>query len=136
MQPTMTFRQAFNKVTEAYFKGEIVALDSKFCFCGTLCDNSDAWALSVSRRIHHDYNGFKGNHFVRMERALFDGIWEVVPTYGCTDHPLYETALFNGMSAAIDEMRLIYIEEGWPLGEDEAPALTLRKVLNAYEKNK
>lgn len=118
MQPTMTYRQAFDKVTEAYFKGEIKPADANFCFCGSLCDNSNAWAYSCLSRIHNNYAGFKGVHFVRMEDALLEGIWNIVPSLTSYEHPLYETALFNGMSAAIDEMRAIYIEEGWELGED------------------
>ena len=34
----MTYNEAYSKIIDAYFRDEIRAMDSNFCFCGTLTD--------------------------------------------------------------------------------------------------
>lgn len=37
----LTYKQAESKIFDAYFRDEIRPLSPEFCFCGTLCNNSD-----------------------------------------------------------------------------------------------
>lgn len=39
----LTYRQAYDKIIDAYFKGEIRPMEAMFCFCGILSDNSSVW---------------------------------------------------------------------------------------------
>jgi len=39
----MTYKQAYDKIIDAYFKDEIKPMDSNFCFCGTLHGAKRGW---------------------------------------------------------------------------------------------
>lgn len=127
----MTYQQAYSKIITAYFKDEIVPLDSTFCFCGTLCDNTTDWAGLFN---NCDSHGYKGKDFDRMEQALFKGIRitskvnsiVLLSRYDET----YEDALFVGMCAALDELRKIHADRGENVDED-IPAFTKRELVKA-----
>lgn len=100
----------WQKITEAYMRGEINPLDATFCFCGTLCDNTNKW-FTWTGRCHKDYGPYKGKHFVKMETALLDTFDSIGGAWRCI-HPLYEQVLFDGMVAALEVLRQIHIEMG------------------------
>ena len=130
----LTYKEAYDKIIDAYFKDEINPYDREFCFCGTLA-RSSAWLFS------NDYNI---GEFKRMEYALLSTIMNIIypndtDIYCQTRHdktkrdrlfsnPQYEDALFQGMCAGLDVLKQIHKE----LGENvvELPALTKRKLLH------
>lgn len=120
---TPTFKEQFNKITEAYIKGEIKPFDSKFCFCGTLCDNTNKW-FWMERREHKKSNGYLGVDFVRMEKALIETILretgEDRESGGSTimENINYENALFNGMCAALEVLKDIHKSRGENVEEE------------------
>lgn len=117
-----TYKEQFDKITEAYIKGDMKPLDPKFCFCGTICENSNDWFIS-SCEIHKDYGVYTGPELVRMEKALLDTIDS--EEYGDSEEE-YEAVLFKGMCAAIDVLKQIHIEHGEII--DEVPAFTKREL--------
>lgn len=117
----MTYKQAYDKIIEAYFKDEIKPYDAKYCFCGTLCDNKSDWGKDSFNRIHNDYGDYLGVEYVKMERALLAHIMDT-----CRLLPNYEERLFSGMSAALDVLKQIHIERGEII--DEIPEFTKRNI--------
>ncbi len=120
----MTYQQAYNKIIDAYFKDEILPLDPRFCFCGTLCDNTDKW-FGFTRRNHRNSHGYRGSDFVRMETVLLDTLDEEIGAVN-TGHPLYEVTLFEAMCNTLIELKQIHIERGEVI--DEVPEF-IRRVL-------
>jgi hypothetical protein len=122
----MTYNEAYNKIIDAYFKNEIKPYKAKFCFCGTLCDKSDAWhgvtGFTIFQSAHNDYNGYAGDDFVRMETALLESIRGVRRLSDA-----YEDALFAGMCAALEELKAIHKSRGENV--DELPKLTKRQLV-------
>lgn len=126
-----SYKTQFDKITEAYIRGEIKPLDAKFCFCGTLCDNSTKWAKNPEEE-HNDFAGYLGNDFVRMEKALlttsFNYLWDKTGggiLHAEELHPQeYEDALFNGMTAALKVLKQIHIQRGEII--DETPVFIKR----------
>jgi hypothetical protein len=134
---TTTYNEQFNKITEAYIKGDIKPFDPNFCFCGTLCDNEKKWTC-------RPYGGYNNNDFFNMESALYK---ELIPAglkvldfrisntnvienwQNIQKSPNYETALFNGMVAALEVLKQIHIEHGEVI--DNVPVFVKRKALNA-----
>lgn len=120
----LTYRQAYDKIIDAYFKDEIKPYSPKFCFCGTLCDNSMDWAkdsyLSVMKGApHNDFGNYTGFDYMMMERALF-----------CQDGKLVgeftEEVLFTGMCAALEVLKQIHKDRGENV--DNVPVFTKRNL--------
>lgn len=120
-----TYKEQYDKIVEAYFKGEIEPYNPMFCFCGNLCDNTDKWFSWFLPSKHNSSHGYAGVEFVKMEAALLDTIknelslsdfneWfdEEGNNFEPYQHPNYETALFNGMVAALEVLRQIHAERG------------------------
>lgn len=109
MKTLPTFKEQFDKITEAYIKGEIKPYDASFCFCGTLCNNTRMW--QISRNLaHNDWGGYVGNDFIRMENALLITIENEFPQAHWLDIP--EDVLFEGMCAALEVLKEIHREKG------------------------
>lgn len=131
----LTYRQAYDKIIEAYFKNEIQPLLPDFCFCGTLnCNNEDYWCSFDVKR-----NGiyYSGREFQRMEVALLETMSDVIGIYYKAEYvpewdisPKYEDALFKGMSAALDVLRQIHIDRDENVDEG-IPAFTKRELVKA-----
>lgn len=121
-----TYREAFDLITEAYIKGEIEPGDPKFCFCGTLCNNTERWFNSFGV-VHNDSHGYTGRELYAMENALFTGIETIVDWRFNEDHPQYEDALFAGMTAALEVLKQIHIERGEVIDSD-VPVFTKRQL--------
>ena len=107
-----TYKQAYDKIIEAYFKDEIKPNDTKFCFCGTLNNNDSSW-------YSEDGFFYKRLELVKMEAALFKAFpetdWEYNrPTFSCEQELItnYEDKLFEGMCAALEVLREIHINRG------------------------
>jgi hypothetical protein len=123
----MTYKQAYDKIIEAYFKNQIKPLSADFCFCGTLAGGSNRW-FGESCEWHKDFGNYKGREYVRMEVALFDGLKKSSGTeHWYNDMPGYEDALFSGMCAALDVLKQIHIERGEIV--DDLPSLTKRVLV-------
>lgn len=114
----LTYNEAYSKIIEAYFRDEIKISDPEFCFCGTLNMNyGDYWCGYNYKR-----NGiyYTGNELQKMEAALLTTIndqltvtdiyIDTIDVIMCD--PDYETALFAGMSAALDVLKEIHRERG------------------------
>jgi len=132
MEKLPTYQQQFDKITEAYIKGEIKPYEPCFCFCGTLCNNESSWFLS-SRGEGNGAGGYSHKELKRMESALVYTIDKQTVNHGCKfhlpetvePHPNYENALFNGMVAALEVLKQIHIERGEVI--DEVPAFKKRE---------
>ena len=115
----LTYKQAYDKIIEAYFKDEIKPLDPKFCFCGNLCDKTDHWYGG----IENDYqpsHGYTATELMDMEAALLE-----VSFFA---NPIDEEKLFAGMSAALDVLKEIHRSRGENV--DELPVLTKRVLIS------
>lgn len=136
----LTYREAYDKIIEAYFNNQIIPMDEDFCFCGTLNNNEGNWCGDLV--VPNKALPYTQLQFGRMEAALFAPLmklgvnkqkdWEY-PTGGYDADgiideriPLYEDSLFAGMSAALDVLRQIHIERGENV--DEVPVFTKRKL--------
>lgn len=106
----MTYKEAEDKIIQAYFRDEIRPMECRFCFCGTLHGNAD-WNISSG-------NGpYSVKEYEKMELALFAGIQDVDGYrwhIGCFQGYPYmsEEGLFNGMAKAIEALRQIHIDRG------------------------
>lgn len=119
----MTYNEAYNKIIDAYFKDEIKPMDTKFCFCGTLCDNTKVWYGGIVLRLAS--HGYNGKEFLDMEGALFGGIRKI-DGLGWGSKAISEDALFSGMCAALDVLKNIHRERGENV--DEVPQFTKRSL--------
>lgn len=109
----MTYKDAYDKIIQAYFKDEIKPMNKHFCFCGTL--GVEWWTGSGDYRIAE---------YQRMEFALLSemgvvGIFRAGPsvcqfisTGDPSKHPKYEDTLFNGMCAALEVLKEIHRSRG------------------------
>lgn len=125
----LTYRQAYDKIIEAYFKDQIQPYNACFCFCGTLCDNSDEWRNpefeGIFKKVEHiDFMYYSGKDYYRMEKALLLPLYHVNPGMGKE----YEEALFAGMCAALDVLKEIHRSRGENVDED-IPAFTKRELV-------
>lgn len=146
---TMTYKEAYNKIIDAYFRDEIKPMDMKFCFCGTLCDG-------VIKRFNSDLR-FRNDWFERwvskdytyhqlkiMEEALLTPligfyVYKVNERHGTqwafiNDTPIevektqeYENGLFAGICAALDVLKQIHKERGEDI--DDVPIFKKRQLL-------
>lgn len=123
----LTYIEARDKIWNAYFKDEIKPLDSKFCFCGTLCGNTRNWYKHFPKNTNNPYNGYSGAELYILENALMasgakcGGFLNIYS-------PSYEDALLSGMLAALEVLKNIHRERGELIPEDE-PLLTKRKLI-------
>lgn len=134
----LTYKEAYDKIIQAYFNDEIKPFDGEFCFCGTLNNGNHRW---TTQKVCS--TGYKGHELYNMETALYKSLqrcglvirekygntnvnlveyWEVV-----NKHPVYEDALFEGMSCALEVLRQIHIERGENV-DDDIPVFTKRKL--------
>jgi hypothetical protein len=126
----LTYRQAYDKIIEAYFKDEIKPFDPDFCFCGNLNDKSWTWGGQCDERKY-----YTADQYVKMEKALFRGMNEVRndATSGgwksIKNTDAGERSLFEGMCAALEVLKQIHIERGEII--DETPAFTKRELVAA-----
>jgi hypothetical protein len=114
----LTYKQAYDKIIQAYFRDDIKPLDSKFCFCGTLCDNSIMW--NYARDNHPVYNLYSFEEYKRMELPLLT-VW-----YSETGTKKYEDEIFEAMCAALNELKQIHKDRGENV--DEVPEFTKRQL--------
>lgn len=122
------YSEQYDKIINAYFKDEIQPLEAKFCFCGTLADNSDEWCnIRYSRRCNY-FMFYTGNEYVMMERALLDTLQKGINGEVVSYEELngYEERLFNGMAAALEVLKQIHIKRGEII--DEAPQFKKREL--------
>jgi hypothetical protein len=129
----LTYRQAYDKIIEAYFKDEIEPFIPSFCFCGTLnCNKAEYWQGWSDKTSGIFY---EGDELQKMEDALIDTLSkgmeidcrEDLDTDELKDNPKYEVALFDAMSAALDVLKQIHKERGEKVDED-IPVFTQRKL--------
>src|SRR5688572_8006171 len=123
----LTYKQAYNKIIEAYFKDEIQSYNAEFCFCGTLSP--------VNRYAEWYTSLYSSAEYRLMEKALLTIIRDqtvgecACDIYGGTGHTYdnrykiichenYETALFNGMCAALEVLKEIHRSRGENVDED------------------
>ncbi len=118
-----TYKQAYDKIIQAYFRDEIKPMDARFCFCGTLNDNIGEWGeYNLSGNdgdgIHYSYN-----EMVTMENALFKGIRQdrVITVFEAMKLIDSEDALFSGMCAALDVLKEIHRSRGEDVDEELTP---------------
>src|SRR6185436_20101381 len=121
----MIYKQAFDKITEAYFKDEIRPMDNSFCFCGTLGKgwwNGDEnyspeeykkmeWALL--RRLIGIYTELL---FITKEQspcASMRGFgWGWCNGENEPKTKEYEDALFRGLCDSLEVLMEIHISRG------------------------
>ncbi len=114
----LTYKEAYDKIITAYFKDEIKPLDSQFCFCGTLCENSMDWSYGIPS--DPAFRRYSKDEYKEME-------WELLlELHHNDDHPKYEDDLFNGMCNALDKLKEIHRSRGENV--DDAPEFTKRQL--------
>lgn len=123
----MTYKQARDKIIEAYFKNEINPMDVSFCFCGTLAGGA-GW-----RRGDENYTPID---YMRMEHALLKPL--TVNDYTISkgkfrwimkENNETEERVFKGMSDALDVLRQIHIDRGEDV--DKVEVFEKRKLVIA-----
>jgi hypothetical protein len=137
---TPNYKKQFDKITEAYIKGEIKPYDRQFCFCGTIgCVGREIESFCRS----WDYSLYSPVEYGDMERALLTTIRdETIGAKSCSSifleevgltvklreasmgHENYEAALFNGMCAALDVLKKIHLSRGEKI--EDTPILEKR----------
>lgn len=122
----MTYKQAYDKIIEAYFKDEIEIMNPKFCFCGTISPDS-RWQESPQRMVYP----YTSDQYFKMEDALFEGVYRAIGYVNLNPNTMqgekYEKGLFAGMSAALDVLKSIHISRGEVI--DETPVFTKRQLV-------
>jgi len=125
----MNYKQAYDKIIEAYFKDEIKPFTTHFCFCGTLSGGNELW---IFRSYLPGYNPpYSYEEFGNMEKALFSAFPEIEwHDNGCVsgdrdeeikNQPDYEEKIFAGMCAAIDVLKEIHRSRGENVDEGVTP---------------
>ena len=129
----LTYKEAYNKIIDAYFNDEINPMSVNFCFCGTLAPN-DSWIQKYLHKVNkHPYSY---EEYRLMESALlnnikhddqsillFNNIKDVYDKLSST----YEENLFKGMCAALDVLKDIHRERGENV--DDEVAFTKRQLV-------
>lgn len=141
----LTYKEAYDKIIQAYFKDEIQPYDSNFCFCGTLAPEIYS-NVGYKNWNNHDGKFDQSKHFYllkeyyRMELALFKPLCATssvvlpnrpIPIGYCAgklkkDAEEYEDALFEGMCAALEVLKEIHRIRGENV--DDLPVLTKRNL--------
>lgn len=125
----LSYKQAYDKIIDAYFKDEIRPMDNSFCFCGMLANNNWDWRLQFSSpKNQYHYTALE---YTLMESALFKGMGEILGEvidnrYSCSEYEQLvedysceiEDAIFNGMCAALEVLKQIHIDRGEIIDED------------------
>lgn len=117
----LTYKQAYDKIIQAYFRDEIKPKNSDFCFCGTLSPNRGdwnviqyfSWGEEKPEFINYNYNWaepYTLYEYKKMEWALIHhkNIYGGYNNVNCDG----EDALFAGMSAALDVLKEIHQSRG------------------------
>lgn len=119
----LTYKEAYDKIIEAYFKDEIKPFNPTFCFCGTLC-SGDAWFKDTDfPRVveHRNHSGYTGFQLGLMENALLKKTWR----FSHNDAE-WEDVLFDGMCDALEVLKQIHKERGEDV--DGVQGFTKRKL--------
>lgn len=128
----LTYKQAYNKIIDAYFKDEIRPMSPKFCFCGTLAPDF-FWAAQLENSEEYPYST---EEYRRMEQPLvlsigakksMNGDW--IAPFQPINTPEYEENVFKGMCGSLEELKKIHIERGENV--DEVPTFTKRSLKTA-----
>lgn len=114
----LTYKEAKEKIFDAYFKDEIQPFNTCFCFCGTLCDNNSSWynfhaglhCDGMLLQTHYPSHGYSGEELKRMEYALL----RELPI----DRNNYEVKLFEGMCSALEVLKEIHKSRGENVDEE------------------
>lgn len=143
----LTYKEAYDKIIDAYFKDEIQPYNTEFCFCGTL--GYAKYSPSNNGRWMQWAPIYTTEEYTKMENALLKTIADrllgeenYLSIYLGTvedtlrgnrkkvdTHPNYEDALFEGMCKALDELKEIHRQRGEDV--DSLPQLTKRKLQTA-----
>lgn len=143
MTPLPPFDVQYQKILDAYMADEIQPFDNQFCFCGTLAMHTYDDDLSVDA-IAWSTTEYTAIELKAMEFALLNTInrqtypnssilqclvWEEGQSIPKAKdaHPNYDTALFNGMCAALDVLKTIHESRGEAV--DAAFLLPKRQLL-------
>jgi hypothetical protein len=113
----LTYKQAYDKIIEAYFRDEIEPLLPTFCFCGTLNENNPKYWTGFECK--NDGVHYVGRELQKMEVALLSTMEDVLKipyksqlSENWKEFLSYENALFAGMSAALDVLKEIHRARG------------------------
>lgn len=121
----LTYKQAYDKIIQAYFKDEIKPMEPEFCFCGTLAGNGNWGGYGFGEQS----NLYSLKEFDIMESALLNTMDSILGGNLVVNQssPFYEDALFAGMSAALEVLKEIHRARGEDV--DEVPMFTKRELL-------
>ncbi len=124
MNKRPSYKEQFDKITEAYIKGEIKPYKSNFCFCGTIAPEEYS-ADGHKNWNNHDGKFMQHKHFYtlseygKMEEALFiplhafNGKISGMNIYRLEEGDEgYEDAMFDGMCAALEVLKQIHVHKG------------------------
>ncbi len=143
----LTYKQAYDRLTEAYIKDQIQPYNPEFCFCGTLNDSSPQWFNSScaekQANKHNDGIHYSGEELFAMENEFLNHLHVKLNTAEKYDpfslirkgivytiyHPQYEQVLFEAFCKALDVLKQIHIDRGEVI--DEVPEFKKRVLTKA-----
>lgn len=138
----ITFKQQFDKLTEAYIKDEVHPYKNCGCFIGNLLNKTSGW--SKARYNRNFRGGWEFTEICRKEMTEFatecidrqsEGMYSIGQIYAMEStflkvlneetlnkdicnakdiltHPNYEEALFKAFCAALDHLKLVHESKG------------------------
>lgn len=139
-----SFKQQFDKLTEAYIRGEVNAFTGCECFNGNLENRTTQWTeVKGGKNIISPNVNYTGLQYTEMEHAFMEPIrvflrrnvhsgssktWIDDYNKSSVVNADYEAALFQGFQDAIEILRQIHISRG---EEVDDRAFVKRETKNA-----
>lgn len=107
----LTYKQAFDKITEAYIKDELNPMNGEFCFCGT---------LAGGRRWRYGEGDYSPEEYGEMEGPLLRGLmadvhyYTVEGKYGIfmNKDKATEELVFKNMCNSLEVLKQIHVRRG------------------------
>lgn len=121
----LTYKQARDRIIEAYFKDEIQPMNCNFCICGTLHGSGDWWRSKEGPYSLEEYRRLefalllRTINFNSRLRCYHNNIAGFEKSLTSEELAQYEIQLFVGMSAALDVLKDIHLSWGENIDKEE-----------------
>lgn len=117
----MDYRTAFDRITKAYYKGELNPYITCGCFCGNLLQGNGNWSCNLDKANNfYTYEELKDleKHFlsdIKINNNKEGLVKYVDWSYYSVEDPKYlgsEEALFKAMESTLEMLRTIHEDKG------------------------
>lgn len=132
----LTYSQQFNKLTQAYIRGEVNPYHPCHCFVGNLLNNTDEWRHG--RETYGSVTEFL-KHYILAQESISEessGLYTVEDIVALEEtfmnrvgYHHSEDELFHAFDATLDHLKKIHISKGENV--DETPLFKKRKLQTA-----